>query len=214
MIELSFHTLQRLAAHFEVRPDLTPWARTYIKTAHGLTPLRERATFGGIQQVLQPLIHSVHELERATGLYLLAFDRPTPALYVGIAADGRAPEGILRRLRKHCVKALGSNVGSGQSTGGVHHPRQWCEFAVDRYNQTEGLIDDLGDARFTHAQTSEGNSKLALQGFERLVCQNADGVLDGICDRLWAGSSARDIRLLTSGSVRLPAGFEHRIHLW
>lgn len=214
MISLNFKPAQRIVDHFLVTPDLTPWGRSYVKTQHGQTPERERANFHSIRQVLQPRTDEAQRLEGATGLYMLAFDHPFPSLYVGIAAEANNPEGILRRLRKHCIKAMGSNVGSATSTGGVHHPRQWCAFAIERHTFFDGAQDHLTDVRFTDAQASGGNHKAVLQDFERLICRNADGVLDGICDRIWPGCAAQDVCLLTSGTVHLRPGFNYRIYLW
>lgn len=211
MITLIFNPPERLTDHFQVATDVTPWSREYTKTRHGVTPDRERASFG-IRGVLEPLTASARELEHATGLYLLAYDLPAPALYVGIAAEARSPEGILRRLRKHCIKAMGANIGGAGSTGGVHHPRRWSQFAVRRH-ACLGAADGQTDVRFTTARVSEGNGKAALEHFERLICSNTDGLLDQICDRLW-GLGAGDVELLTSGTVGLRAQVEHRISLW
>lgn len=214
MITLTFTTPQTIAEHFEVVPDTTLWDRSYVKTAHGLTPQRERATFHNIKGILSPTTETARRLDGATGLYMLAFDLPTPSLYIGIAAQAKNPEGILRRLRKHCIKAMGSNVGSATSTGGVHHPRQWCDFAVARHAVLYGAPDDLGDVRFATAQVDTGNHKAELQNFERLICSNTEGVLDGICAKLWPDRLACDVRLLTSGTVHLRGDFDYRIRLW
>lgn len=215
MYNLKVSLPQSIPEHFGVSSDLTPWSGAYTRTKHGLTPTRPRATYGGIPQVLKPLSPEASGLDAATGLYMLAFDLPTPSLYVGIAAEGGSAEGVLRRLRKHCIKAMGSHVGaSDSSTGGVHHPRQWCAYAQDRHSARDGQPDDLGDARFVVARVVEGNSKPVLEAFESMICRNAEGVLDGICERLWPGGRAKDVRLLTSGMRRRHLAMDFRIHLW
>lgn len=214
MITMIFEEPRLLQDHFQVVSDATSWNRTYAKTAHGMTPLRERATFQKINQVLLPKTEIAHRLDKATGLYMLAFDLPTPSLYVGIAAEAKSPEGILRRLRKHCIKAMGSTVGNPGSTGGVHHPRRWAEFAVQRHAFLNGAQDSLGDARFAMAQVSTNNTKADLQNFESLICRNSDQTLDRICARLWDGASSENVRLLTSATVDLRGVFDHRLLLW
>jgi len=203
-----------LQDHFQVIPDATSWGRSYIQTAHGKTPMRERATFRQIQQVLHPVTEVAHNLDKATGLYMLAFDLPSPALYVGIAAEAKSPEGILSRLRKHCIKAMGANVGNPGSTGGVHHPQKWAKFAVQRHAFFNGNEDVLSDVRFVTAQSSNGNNKFDLQNFEHQICNNTDQVLDSICTRLWEGKSSQDVCLLTSGTVHPRGELDCHMILW
>jgi hypothetical protein len=215
MISLKFNNLQQVTEQFQVSFDTTPWDRSYVQTVHGNTPQRARASYNGITQVLHPTTPESAMLKHATGVYLVAFDLPTPALYVGIAAESaKNPEGILRRLRKHCIKAMGSNMGSNTSTGGVHHPQKWCQFAMKRHEYLNGKLDNLGDVRFTHAKASEGNHKSILQDFERLICSNTAGVLDQIYSLLWPGSNTRDVCLLTSGTVHHRGAFDYQIQLW
>ena len=214
MITMTFEQPRLLKEHFRVVPDATPWNRTYVKTTHGMTPLRERATFQNIQHVLAPMTEVAHQLHKATGLYMLAFDLPSPALYVGIAAEAKSPEGILRRIRKHCIKAMGSSVGNACSTGGVHHPRQWAEFAIRRHSFLDGAQDLLLDVRFVTAQVSTGNSKSDLQNFECLICSNTDQVLDRICAKLWNGGSSQNVSLLTSRIVHLRHDFDYSLQIW
>lgn len=214
MITLTFEQPRLLKDHFEVMPDATPWNRTYIKTRHGTTPERGRATYQTVQRVLRPQTEIAHHLAEATGLYMLAFDLPSPALYVGIAAEAKRPEGILRRLQKHCVKAMGSNVGKFGSTGGVHHPSKWSDFAIQRHVFLNGTHDALADVRFITAQVNEGNEKTHLEHFEAILCSNLDRSLDQICAKLWEGGAAHNIRLLTDRFSRLRGAFDHRLLLW
>ncbi len=214
MSNLTFEAPQLISKHFIVSPDLTQWTGSYVKTPHGTTPQRDRASFHKIDTVLQPDTELAFELDQKTGLYLLAFDLPKPSLYVGIAADGKSPEGISRRLRKHSVKTMGSHVGSIHSTGGVHHPAKWRDFAIRRHEHFDGAQDLLTDARFAFANASGGNQKAILQNFERLICSNARGVLDQICSALWPGFTAQDVYLLTSGTVRVQGEFDYLIDLW
>jgi hypothetical protein len=214
MTSLTFNAPQLLSDHFIVSPDLTHWTRSYVKTPHGTTPQRDRASFQKIGGVLQPETDLAFELDHTTGLYLLAFDLPEPSLYVGIAAEGKSPEGIARRVRKHSVKSMGSHVGSVNSTGGVHHPAKWRNFAISRHEHFDGGQDVLSDVRFAYASASGGNNKATLQNFERLICSNARGVLDQICSALWPGSGANGVLLLTSGTVRVQGEFDYLINLW
>lgn len=214
MTSLTFNSPQFISDHFIVSTDLTHWTRSYMKTPHGTTPQRNRASFQKIDGVLQPETDLGFALDQATGLYLLAFDLPQPSLYVGIAAEGKNPEGVARRIRKHCVKSMGSHVGSIDSTGGVHHPGKWRKFAISRHEHFDGAEDVLADVRFVHAIATVGNQKAILQKFERLICSNARGVLDQICSKLWPVCGADDVWLLTSGTVRLQSEFDYSIHLW
>ena len=214
MTSLTFNSPQFISDHFIVSPDLTHWTRSYVKTPHGTTSQRDRASFQKIDRVLQPETDLAFALDQATGLYLLAFDLPQPSLYVGIAAEGPNPEGVARRIRKHCVKSMGSHVGSIDSTGGVHHPAKWRKFAISRHEHFDGAEDVLADVRFVHASATDGNQKSILQNFERLICSNAEGVLDQMRAALWPDYESKGVLLLTSGTVRLQDGFDGSIHLW
>ncbi len=214
MRHLIFAAPERLTDHFRVAPDTTGWNGCYVKTPHGRTPQRARASFGTINKILEPITPLGSSLAGATGLYMLAFERPAPALYVGIAALARQPEGILRRVRKHGIKAMGSNVGRASSTGGVHHPFLWGSFAATRHAFLKGVTDDLSDVRFVTAQASAGNHKADLQHFEHLICRNVNGILDTLCDKLWPGRCASTVTLLTKATVGLRANQDYSIKLW
>jgi hypothetical protein len=110
-------------------PDMTIWetvdhlrVRTKRGKTAGHTPDRDRATYGSWQKALQD--HPIARPLRASfGLYFLFFSVPSPYLDVVIAAQGgRAPEGVLNRIKKHIVRATGSHVGKRKAVnGGVDH---------------------------------------------------------------------------------------------
>jgi len=133
---LRFSGAKPLAAYFTVRADTSSWDGSYDNRA---MPRRLRIRW---EDALDA--QGKPGLPHAHGVYVLAFRVPAPALYIGIAADGgREPEGIPNRLRKHCVKAVGSHAGSG-----VTHPRRWRDFAMSRRDELRRLDrpDTLEDA--------------------------------------------------------------------
>jgi hypothetical protein len=146
-----------------------------------------------------------------TGLYLMAFDLPTPHIYVGIAAaGGRAPEGVLNRMRKHCIKTMGMNGGLG-----VHHPKKWQQFALARYQfmQQRKTTDKLEDVRFLYGSSSDSNPKATLEHFEAMICSNHQNSLTDICNQLWPETPAGNITLITQGHTQ-PGNFsEYEIQL-
>jgi hypothetical protein len=128
MTVLNFSTPQNFAVSFEVPVDHSAWNGQYERNTNGTSPVRDRILTVG--NALIPKPNCMLAGQKVCGIYLLTFELPYKAFYVGIAAgDGQAPEGILSRLRKHRIKATGSNGGIG-----VHHPRQWRKFALDRFN--------------------------------------------------------------------------------
>lgn len=157
---LSFREPARLSQHFSIPLDVSPWkgpVGTYNSCLDskgkqiGFTPARERATFGSLSQSLQATTSVGRLLSKAYGVYLLAFDLPFPALYVGIAASSsKSPEGVLSRIQKHRVKLTASHIGSSATThGGVNHTGGWREFAIQRasYFCDQGIADCVPDAR-------------------------------------------------------------------
>ena len=127
---LTFAPPQKLSDHFSIPCDKSRWtgaAGEYSACIDakgkkiGLTPARERATFHSLSRAMTPVTPNGKALNSTFGVYLLAFDVPSPAFYVGVAASSRrSPEGILSRIRKHRVKLTCSHIGGSASThGGV-----------------------------------------------------------------------------------------------
>jgi hypothetical protein len=181
-----------LEQHFEVPVDHTTWPnKTYRKTKSGWTPTRPQATFGTWNQGLTALTRLSHELTSTFGMYILAFDKPYPAIYIGIAADdGTSPEGISNRVKKHRVKATGSHVSASQDTvGGVAHMKNWRKFAIDRasFHQDQELFDSMADARLITAaiQGSSGQRKKDLERFEKAIIADQRGIRSSIEKLLW-----------------------------
>jgi hypothetical protein len=148
---------------------------------------------------------------------LFAANEPQLTLYVGIASsDANKPEGFLNRLKKHRTKATGSHVGTPTSTGGVHHPEKWRNFACQRFNALGGSGDTLKDVQFVTSSLVDSalQPKVILENFENTIISNDDGILDQIVDLFWPGKKSADITLLngTTGHGRI--GPEDKFKLW
>ena len=190
----------RLADHFFIPVDDTVWNSTdYEKNKEGRTPHRPRASFATWGKGLVPKSAFAKSLINTYGVYLLAFDTPYRSLYVGIAGDDSAkPEGVLKRLKKHRVKATGSNVAARQGgVGGVHHPQRWGQFAKDRYIDA----DTLQDVQFAVGSLSESNPKAILEYFENAILNNQDEVLAELCERFWGDRDVSSVYIITGASV-------------
>lgn len=201
MKTLKFNKPQLLNDCFDIKDDTTIWGGDYISVCNNRekTPLRDRASFGCFNKLLDLKIGSNYVKKESNGLYLMAFDFPSPALYVGIAAgDSKNPEGVIRRIAKHCVKARGSNVGSINNSGGVNHTGNWREFAVKRYNLMNEAVDDLSDVRFNFAETNDNNKKSTLELFEGLIFHNLNEIRYDICRLFWPEFPPEEVFLLTS----------------
>ena len=213
---LTFQQPARLSEHFSIPPDTAPWkgpVGTYNRCFDlkgkeiGYTPARERATFGSLTQSLRPQTGTGTSLNTAYGVYLLAFDLPSPALYVGIAASSsKNPEGVLSRIRKHRVKLTSSHIGSSPTThGGVNHTGGWREFAIRRakYFSDQQTPDCAFDARFLVGNfvPSGGPSghKSEAEWFEGQLT-GGQGLKKQIISLLWPGKQSADVFLLTTGS--------------
>jgi hypothetical protein len=205
MTTLTIEPARRLADHFGIPPDNTLWDGRYLPVPKAWTPSRERAFT--LARALVPLSDWAKTQRRRCGVYIMAFDFPSPSLYFGIAAnDGKCAEGFLTRFRKHRVKASGSHVGRTAGVcGGVHHPAEWRSFAQRRheYFREIGVSDALEDVRVltatVHADGSPGvQRKLDLQRFEAAFCRNDRGWRDRVAQIMWPGIESGP-RLLTSG---------------
>lgn len=157
---------------------------------------------------------------RASGLYMVAARAPYKAIYVGIAAgDGKSPEGILNRIRKHRVKITGSHVGSETVTagraipsnvGGVSHTGHWREFAAARYSQLRDahMLPDLcSDVQLATGHTCT-DTKHGLECFESEIFHNRGAVQERLCEHFWPGEDNSNIFILTSRARKLCMDFE------
>ena len=216
---LRFQAPLTLSDHFAVPVDQTAWtAQEHHSCKHGWAPVRPRASFVTWQASLLAQTQHGRDWERSFGIYLLAADVPSPTLYVGIAAQNvKSSEGLGKRLKKHRVKTTASHVGaSATSTGGVHHPKRWQNFARARFVALAGQGDGLQDVRVTRAAI-EGvaiQAKTDLQRFENSIMANHNGVLQTIVDRLWPGTHVEDVRLLNGAQGRRKMGPEDQIMIW
>ena len=213
---------------FTFPEDTTPWVpenyhSNYRKcSGGGKTPIRNRASFGRLQNAV--VAHQPDDWENLFGIYILFMEIPSPTIYIGIASeDARVPEGIFSRFKKHRVKITGSHVGNDVGHGGVHHPRKWGAYAIERYNHFGHHRDDLSDLKIAQARI-EGRSiqtKSDLERFEKHLFNNCSNVLDAIAKTMWAGNE-QPVRLLnhvtkckhsqTGDLVRLWDDREIRIH--
>jgi hypothetical protein len=198
-----------LSDHFTMPVDDTTWGGyDYIEIPkQGQTPSRQQASFKNFKKSMVGKTDYAAALEKTYGVYLLAFDLPTPNLYIGIAASSSsAPEGVASRIRKHRIKATGTNVGTHfKNVGGVHHPEKWRVFAKDRakYFASKNMLDDCSDMRLSvgvltndKGITEESQPRADLEYFEHIIFSNTYGVLDRICNKLWPNSD--HVNILTS----------------
>lgn len=191
-IKLNFAAPVNVADHFTVPADDTPWPdQHYTLTPDGSTPTRARAAFRNHQNSLVPATETARSLANAFGVYVLSFDVPYRAVYVGVAGcGGRRPEGVLSRLGKHRVKATGSHIGRESNvTGAVNHTVNWRRFAADRYRHfaKADKQDTLTDMRWSLG-TLEGPEEpktLLLEHFEHALFKDQSGVRTALVRLLW-----------------------------
>lgn len=177
--------------------DTTQWSPSSYRSNYrrcprgGYTPIREPASYGGLNNAVRAL--QPESWEQQYGIYILLMEIPTPTMYVGIASeDARAPEGIFSRFRKHRVKLSGSHVGNDTGHGGVHHPRKWGAYAIDRYNYFDGRLDDFNDIRIAtaHIEDIPVQAKAELERFEKHLFNNCSQVLTAIAETAWPQNRA------------------------
>ena len=197
MPTLTFSNPQYFKHNFQVPVDSSLWNQQYKKNSNGTSPIRKAVL--KINSALTPVNNSILANKLVYGIYILTFELPYKAFYVGIASgDSKKPEGILNRLRKHRIKATGSNGGNG-----VHHPEQWRKFAQDRftYFHSQELADSCDDARFVIGQINENcQNKSILQFYESHIRNNSNGILDDLYKLLWGCQNNTDIMMLTSAT--------------
>lgn len=199
MVELVFSPPLRVPEHFEVAPDPTPWtSRTYRKLGKsGYAPRRERAPFEVYYRSLLPASAEARRLTAASGIYVVAFDRPGPSFYVGVAEK----EGILKRICKHRVKATASHVGT-ETTAGVAHTGGWQDFALRRYASVGPGVDDCADMRVVIGEFATAQPKAILHYFERAIHADGSNVRTRLYRLLWPEAQPADVRLITRGTSR------------
>jgi hypothetical protein len=224
MNTLSLNCPISLAEHFDIPVDDSAWGGQYLVVPReGRTPQRERAQFRSISCALRPITTTGTSIDTHFGVYIFAMNWPTPALYVGLAANGgKSPEGIGKRLRKHRIKSSGSHVGSHlMSVGGVNHTQGWRNYAPARhqYFTTNAMPDDGLDIRIVIGEvlTEEGlkvQSKVHLERFEASIATNEVGILDRIKQLLWPDVDPRVVQLLTTRHGNLTLTAQDQIQLW
>lgn len=190
-----------VSKNFDVPPDLTVWQpKDYLQTTQGWTPKRDRASFASWQKSVVPTTQDAHKLKNYFGIYIVAFEVPEPSLYIGIASnDTKTSEGVLNRFKKHRVKTSGSQVGTAPtSTGGVHHPVKWRNFAQQRFAAMNGRPDFLTDVRIVVSSfiNTTKQPKKDLERFESSIICNQNNALDQVAAMLWSGKTSNDLRLL------------------
>jgi hypothetical protein len=220
-MRLIFGSPVNLNQHFSIPSDLTLWPGFGYRRANGgMTPVRDRASFFTLSNAMVATTVYGNSLTSTFGVYILAFNDPQPAFYVGVAGnDGKAPEGVRTRILKHRVKATGSHIGNApDKTGGVHHPEQWQSFASSRaqFYSTRAAADQCADARLVFGQIdlSRLQPTKTLEYFEHLIYKNENGIRDHLYGLLWPGVDPLSVILLTSGSNRGDSPKAPEIRLW
>lgn len=207
--------------HFEIPPDTSAWSTYGYRHVDGdQTPLRDRAPFRTSRLGMVAKSEIGNLMANKYGLYALAFDIPSPTLYVGIASEGgAAPEGVLSRIRKHRVKTTGSHVGAHEhATGGVHHPANWIKFATQRAKHfaRQNIKDVCADMRIIIANL-EGvpfQRKNLLECCEALLCVNDRGNLHRLYNLLWPESDPLKVNLLTVRHIKRIEGCDCEVEFW
>lgn len=222
---LSFEEPVKLNDHFKIPADTSEWGNDdYVRARNkaGMTPNRPRASFKSFNKGMDAYTDYGDNLSKTFGVYLIGFDYPQPAFYVGVAGnDGKSPEGVSSRIMKHRVKATGSHVGATtDTTGGVHHPARWQKFARLRakYFQESPSPDECQDAKLVVGQLTSGEVQPTqiLEYFEHLIFENEKGIRDHIYALLWPENDRESVFFLTSASNNghCPVGETPEIHLW
>jgi hypothetical protein len=205
-----------LKDHFEMPVDETHWNSVgtpdaYRSMTGGKTPARKRATFHTHSRSMKPKSDYGLGLATTGGVYMLAFGGENglePAFYVGISQSS-----VLDRLRRHRVKAIGSNVASAASTS-VNHTEGWVPFAQRRYIAHKGLPDRFEDVRLIVGLLDVVATKALLGQFERSIDVNHNGVQDLIKELLWPNFHELEIAHLTSSTATQGANAGDVIQLW
>ena len=198
-----------LYEHFELPIDDTLWhQQIYVHTNNGHTPVRPRAAFRNHAHAIkhfEDISPEANRIDHAFGIYVITFKLPRPGIYVGIAAnDGKAPEGVFSRIKKHRVKVTGSHLGNNpNSVGGVNHTTGWRAYAGERYRYFQNLneSDTLEDFKLSHVVVRDeygaiDNRRHFLENAESYLVRNSDGSLDSFCQSAFgSGVLASDVHI-------------------
>ncbi|RLD54775.1 MAG: hypothetical protein DRJ01_17585 [Bacteroidetes bacterium] len=218
-----------LKEYFVIPEDTTSWNKDYFDFVSGkkqtryFRPNRKRADFKSHGKALVPLSDSdIKNFIPEHGIYILVFQYPYPAIYVGIATEN-STETITSRIKKHRVKITASNVGaSDKSVGGVSHTKGWRIFAPGRFDYFNGIgeIDTCQDVRLItgtfKASSGSENYKKEAEYFERMIESNKNTVLDSIISRLWPNEKLKhgNIEMITTNVSRGIRPHNPIIQLW
>lgn len=227
---LKFSRLDHISNHFAIPPDESEWtdkvgAYTDCFDSKGkkigCTPARHRADFETLSKSMLPTTERGQQMDSSFGVYLLAFDIPTLALYVGVAAaSSKSPEGVLSRVRKHRIKLTASHIGRTATThGGVNHTGGWRAFAERRARHfvAQKVLDVAEDARITIGEfvpsAGADSHKVEAEWFEHQITASGRA-MDDIVNLLWPGMKSADVTLLTIGTSRGVRPAAPEIELW
>lgn len=209
---LTFSEPQKFTDHFVVPEDTTSWDGKrnstnnlfyYEKVSKNCIPARDQASFGSINDALKQKSNS--KLPKS-GLFLLVFEVPYKAIFIGIAVN----EDISFRFRKYRTNITGSNVGSG-----VHSSDNWKKFTRKRFEdfQIINKPDTCSDVRFVIGKIdTELQETDHLEHFRYHLRHNSNGILDEICSRLWTGSNSKNVTILNNDRVQ--HDFSAQVILW
>jgi hypothetical protein len=214
-MELNFGPAIILREHFCMPVDESDWIN-YDYSAD-FSPIRDRATFKTTTGGMIPLTREGQALRQTYGVYILVFSIPSPAYYVGVAAN----ESVLGRIRRHRVKVTGSHIGAHEnSNGGVRHSRGWQSYAIKRarhfaQNGAGHIGDNCNDAKLLIGNLSGGNQnfigkelKQVLEYFEHRIVENTGGMTAAILNILLPGCEFDNILSLNL-HPRLIEGTHH-----
>jgi hypothetical protein len=204
-MELNFGPAIILREHFCMPVDESDWIN-YDYSAD-FSPIRDRATFKTTTGGMIPLTREGQALRQTYGVYILVFSIPSPAYYVGVAAN----EPVLGRIRRHRVKVTGSHIGANEnSNGGVRHSRGWQNYAIQRakhfaHNGVGHIGDNCDDAKLLIGTLTEDDQnftdeefKQALEYFEHKIVENTRGMTAAILKILLPDHDFRNILSLNS----------------
>jgi hypothetical protein len=207
---LTFDKPKKLTDHFDVAIDTTTWeAKTdrsgnqfyYEKYKEVSVPTRKIASFNTFSNAIK--LKSDLQLP-SSGLFLLAFDIPYQAMFIGLAAN----EDMFARMQKYQTNIIGSNLGNI-----IHHPQKWQDFARKRFEHFEllGKPDECSDVRFSIGQitSQETQFKKALEHFRWRITEIKEHY-EAIASILW---DVESVTILNSQSAK-GDNFAGSIILW
>lgn len=197
---LTFDEPQKLTAHFYVPVDSTDWCNQY-EGKNTIIPKRDKPNFS-LDEALKPI--SDLEIPDA-GLFLLALEIPHKAIFIGFSESNSKNSNIIHRLCRYRTVITATNVGN------VHSPKKWQMFAKKRFDyfRYQKLDDSCSDVRFVIGKM---NDSTQLQCFVKTIRDNSNGILDGICSRLWNGIDSKSVEILNDNVKQ--NNFKYKVVLW